>query len=73
MFEAGKNRLTSDSDNDQFDEVCKDKGSNHQSKCLLDIGMRDQHKADSTGCKEESTTKEISKKDSDKAGFGIGK
>lgn len=35
--------------------------------------MRDQHKADSSGYKEESTTEEIGKKDSDKAGFGIGK
>ena len=73
MFEASKNRLASDSDNDQFDKVCKDKGSNDQSKCFLNIGMRDQHKADSSGYKEQSTAEEIGKKYSDKAGFGIGK
>ena len=48
VFEAGKNRLTGDRDDDQFDEVGKDKGSNDQSKCFLEIGMRDQHKADSS-------------------------
>ena len=73
VFEAGKNRLASDRDDDQFDEVCKDKGTNDQSKCFLDIGMRKQHKADSSGYKEQSTAEEIGKKDSDKAGFGIGK
>ena len=73
MFEASKNRLASDSDNDQFDEVCKDKGSNDQSKCFLDISMRNQHKADSSGNKEQSTAEEIGKKYSDKAGFSIGK
>ena len=35
--------------------------------------MRDQHKADSSGYKEESTTEEIGKKDSENAGFSIGK
>ena len=73
VFETSKNRLASDSDNDQFDEVCKDKGSNDQSKCFLDIGMRKQHKADSSRNKEQGTAEEIGKKDSDKAGFGIGK
>lgn len=48
VFEAGKNRLAGDRDDDQFDEVSKDKGSNDQSKCFLEIGMRDQHKADSS-------------------------
>ena len=69
MFEAGKNCLAGDRDDDQFDEVGKDKGSNDQSKCFLEISMRDQHKADSTRYKEECTTEEIGKKDSDKAGF----
>lgn len=73
VFEASKNRLASDSDNDQFDKVCKDKGSNDQSKCFLDIGMRNKHKADSSRNKEQSTAEEIGKKYSDKAGFGIGK
>ena len=73
MLEAGKNSFASDRDDNQFDEVGKDKGSNDQSKCFLDIGMRDQHKADSSWYKEESTTEEIGKKESDKAGFGIGK
>ena len=73
MFEASKNRLASDSDNDQFDEVSKDKGSNDQSKCFLEISMRDQHKADSSWHKEESTTEEIGQKDSENAGFSIGK
>ena len=69
MFEAGENRLAGDRDDDQFDEVGKDKGSNDQSKCFLEISMRDQHKADSTRYKEECTTEEIGQKDSDKAGF----
>ena len=69
MFKAGKNCLAGDRDDDQFDEVSKDKGSNDQSKCFLEIGMRDQHKADSSWHKEESTTEEIGQKDSDKAGF----
>ena len=69
MFEASKNSFAGDRDDDQFDEVSKDKGSSDQSKCFLDIGMRDQHKADSSGYKEESTTEEIGQKDSDKAGF----
>ena len=69
VFEAGKNCLAGDRDDDQFDEVGKDKGSNDQSKCFLEISMRDQHKADSSGYKEESTTEKIGKKDSDKAGF----
>ena len=69
VFEAGKNRLAGDRDDDQFDEVGKDKGSNDQSKCFLEISMRDQHKADSSGYKEECTTEKIGKKDSDKAGF----
>ena len=69
MFEAGKNCLAGDRDDDQFDEVGKDKGSNDQSKCFLEISMRDQHKADSTRYKEECTTEEIGQKDSDKAGF----
>lgn len=73
VFEAGKNRLAGDGDDDQFDEVSKDKGSNDQSKCFLEISMRDQHKADSSGYKEESTTEEIGKKDSENAGFSIGK
>ncbi len=73
VFEAGKNSFAGDRDDDQFDEVSKDKGSNDQSKCFLEISMRNQHKADSSGYKEESTTEEIGKKDSDKAGFGIGK
>ena len=73
VFEAGKNRLASDRDDDQFDEVCKDKGSNDQSKCFLDIGMRNQHKADSSGNKEQSTAEEIGQKDSENAGFSIGK
>ena len=72
VFEAGKNRLAGDCDDDQFDEVGKDKGNNDQSKCFLEISMRDQHKADSSGYKEESTTEEIGKKDSENAGFGIG-
>lgn len=73
VFEASKNSFAGDRDDDQFDEVSKDKGSNDQSKCFLEISMRNQHKADSSGYKEESTTEEIGKKDSDKAGFGIGK
>ena len=73
MFEAGENRLAGDRNDDQFDEVSKDKGSNDQSKCFLEISMRDQHKADSTRYKEESTTEEIGKKDSENAGFSIGK
>ena len=73
VFEAGKNCLAGDRDDDQFDEVSKDKGSNDQSKCFLEIGMRDQHKADSSGNKEQGTAEEIGKKYSDKAGFGIGK
>ena len=72
VFETGKNCLAGDRDDDQFDEVCKDKGSNDQSKCFLDISMRDQHKADSSWYKEESTTEEIGKKDSENAGFSIG-
>ena len=72
MFETGKNCLAGDRDDDQFDEVCKDKGSNDQSKCFLEISMRDQHKADSSWYKEESTTEEIGKKDSENAGFSIG-
>ena len=71
MFEASKNRLASDSDNDQFDKVCKDKGSNDQSKCFLDIGMRDQHKADSSRNKEQSTTEQICKENGQHAGFSI--
>lgn len=73
VFEAGKNCFASDRDDDQFNEVGKDKGSNDQSKCFLDIGMRDQHKADSSSYKEESTTEEIGQKDSENAGFSIGK
>ena len=73
VFEAGKNRLAGDRDDDQFDEVGKDKGSNDQSKCFLDIGMRDQHKADSSSYKEESTTEQIGKENGQHAGFGIGK
>ena len=73
VFEASKNRLAGDRDDDQFDEVGKDKGSNDQSKCFLEISMRDQHKADSSGYKEESTTEKIGKKDSENAGFSIGK
>ena len=73
VFEAGKNSFAGDRDDNQFDEVGKDKGSNDQSKCFLDIGMRDQHKADSSGNKEQGTAEEIGKKYSDKAGFGIGK
>ena len=48
VFEASKNSFAGDRDDDQFDEVGKDKGSNDQSKCFLEIGMRDQHKADSS-------------------------
>ena len=73
MFETGENRLAGDRNDDQFDEVSKYKGSNDQSKCFLEISMRNQHKADSSWYKEECTTEEIGKKDSDKAGFGIGK
>ena len=73
MFEAGKNRLAGDCDDDQFDEVGKDKGNNDQSKCFLEISMRDQHKADSSWHKKESTTEEIGQKDSENAGFSIGK
>ena len=73
MFEAGKNCLAGDRDDDQFDKVGKYKGSDDQSKCFLEISMRDQHKADSSGYKEESTTEEIGQKDSEKAGFSIGK
>ena len=73
MFEASKNSFAGDRDDDQFNEVCKYKGSNDQSKCFLEIGMRNQHKADSSGNKEQSTAEEIGKKYSDKAGFGIGK
>ena len=69
VLEAGKNSFAGDRDDNQFDEVGKDKGSNDQSKCFLEISMRDQHKADSSGYKEESTTEKIGKKDSDKAGF----
>ena len=72
MFEAGKNRLAGDRDDDQFDEIGKDKGSNDQSKCFLEISMRDQHKADGSWYKDESTTEEIGKKDSENAGFSIG-
>ena len=73
VFEASKNSFAGDRDDDQFDEVGKDKGSNDQSKCFLEISMGDQHKADSSGNKEESTTEEIGKKDSENAGFSIGK
>ena len=73
MFEAGKNSFAGDRDDDQFDEVGKDKGSNDQSKCFLDIGMRDQHKADSSWHKEESTTEQICKENGQHAGFSISK
>lgn len=73
VFEAGKNCLAGDRDDDQFDEVGKDKGSNDQSKCFLDIGMRDQHKADSSSYKEKNTTEQISKENGQHAGFSIGK
>ena len=71
VFEASKNSFAGDRDDDQFDEVGKDKGSNDQSKCFLEIGMRDQHKADSSSYKEESTTEQISKENGQHAGFSI--
>ena len=71
MFEAGKNSFAGDRDDDQFDEVGKDKGATTKANAFLDIGMRDQHKADSSSYKEKNTTEQISKENGQHAGFSI--
>ena len=57
VFEVGKNRLAGNSDNDDFDEISKDKWSYDLYIGCLNTESCHKHETDESGNKEKNTTK----------------